>query len=193
MSAPGGRASSAPVMGRDEEPTVFELSVPDRRAWSFRATDLPERDAADLGPTEPLDPEPTPLAEVSERDLVAHVTRLTHRQYSVDLGAYALGSCTMKYNPKLCDDAASLPGLANVHPASPPHLVQGWLELLVSLEEALCEVTGMRAATLQPPAGAAGELTGLLLMRAWHAAAGRQRHKIVIPDSAHGTNPASVT
>src|SRR5207249_9259939 len=116
-----------------------------------------------------------------------------HRQYSVDLGGYPLGSCTMKYNPKLCDDAASLPGLANVHPAAPVPLVQGWLELLVHLETALCEITGMAAATLQPPAGAAGELTGLLLMRAWHAARGKARTKVIIPDSAHGTNPASVT
>src|SRR5437879_11237164 len=99
----------------------------------------------------------------------------------------------MKYNPKLCDDAASLTGLANVHPAAPPALTQGWLELLVSLERVLCEVTGMVAATLQPPAGAAGELTGLLLMRAWHASRGKARTKVIIPDSAHGTNPASVT
>ncbi|HEV7686150.1 MAG TPA: aminomethyl-transferring glycine dehydrogenase subunit GcvPB, partial [Acidimicrobiia bacterium] len=94
---------------------------------------------------------------------------------------------------KLCDDAASMPGLANVHPAAPAPLTQGWLELLVNLEEALCEVTGMKAITLQPPAGAAGELTGLLLMRAWHEAQGHQRTKVIIPDSAHGTNPASVT
>src|SRR5438874_12528771 len=143
MSAPGGRASSAPVMGRDEEPTVFELSVPDRRAWSFRATDLPEWDAADLVPTEHLDPEPTPLAEVSERDLVAHFTRLTHRQYSVDLGAYPLGSCTMKYNPKLCDDTAFMPGLANDHPAAPESLIPGWLELLVGRHRILFVGPGM--------------------------------------------------
>ena len=180
-------------MGRDEEPTVFELSVPDRRAWSFRATDVPEWDAADLVPAEHLDPEPTPLAEVSERDLVAHFTRLTHRQYSVDLGAYPLGSCTMKYNPKLCDDAASLPGLTDVHPAAPASLTQGWMELLADLTDILCRVTGMHAATLQPPAGAAGELTGLLLMRAWHTHQGGARTKVIIPDSAHGTNPASVT
>jgi glycine dehydrogenase subunit 2 len=135
------------------------------------------------------------VAEVSERDLVAHFTRLSHRQYSVDLGAYPLGSCTMKYNPKLCDDAASLEGLAAVHPATPAHLAQGWLQLLAELEAALCAVTGMSAATLQPPAGAAGELTGLLLMRAWHAEhpGSRPRTRVVIPDSAHGTNPASVT
>ena len=194
MSAPaGGRASSAPILGHDEEPTIFELGSPGRRSWSFRTTDLPEWTAEDLVPAGHLAGEPVPLAEVSERDLVAHYTRLSARQYSVDLGAYPLGSCTMKYNPKLCDDAASLPGLTDVHPTAPPALTQGWLELLVSLGEGLCEVTGMVDVTLQPPAGASGELTGLLLMRAWHEAAGRQRTKVVIPDSAHGTNPASVT
>src|SRR5579872_2427940 len=191
--SPGGRASSIPLMGRDSEPTIFEMSQPGRKAWSFRTTDLPEWTAEELVPARFLRDEPMPIAEVSERDLVAHVTRLTHRQYSVDLGAYPLGSCTMKYNPKLCDDAASLVGLAGAHPAAPEHLVQGWLELLWSLGDTLCKITGMAAATLQPPAGAAGELTGLLLMRAYHASNGQNRHKIIIPDSAHGTNPASVT
>jgi glycine dehydrogenase subunit 2 len=188
-------------MGRGEEPTLFELSVPGRKAWSFRTTDLPEWTAEELVPAEHLADGPAPVVEVSERDLVAHFTRLTHRQYSVDLGAYPLGSCTMKYNPKLCDDAASLPGLANVHPAAPEHLVQGWLELLADLGDALCVISGMHAITLQPPAGASGELTGLLLMRAYHAdpsamggkGHGRPRTKVIIPDSAHGTNPASVT
>jgi glycine dehydrogenase subunit 2 len=191
--APGGRARSAPVLGGDAEPTVFELSSPGRSAWSFRTTDLPEWEAADLVPAEHLADETPALAEVSERDLVAHYTRLSQRQYGVDTGSYPLGSCTMKYNPKLCDVTASLPGLAGVHPASPPALAQGWLELLDSLGRALCEVTGMADVTLQPPAGAAGELTGLLLMRAWHRDQGRPRSKVVIPDSAHGTNPASVT
>jgi len=193
--APGGRATSAPLMGHDEEPTLFELSVPGRGAATFRTTGLPGWDAADLVPADHLRTEPAPLAEVSERDLVAHFTRLTHRQYSVDLGAYPLGSCTMKYNPKLCDDAAALPGLTDVHPAAPAALTQGWMELLASLEAVLCEITGMHAATLQPPAGAAGELTGLLLMRAWHrdAGEGERRRRVLIPDSAHGTNPASVT
>jgi glycine dehydrogenase subunit 2 len=188
----GGRATSAPLMGRDEEPTIFDLSTPGRRAWSFRRQDLPEWDAADLVPAEHL-ADPPALPEVSERDLVAHGTRLSHRQYAVDLGAYPLGSCTMKYNPKLCDDVAGMAGFADVHPAAPASLTQGWLELLVRLEASLCEVTGMVAATLQPPAGASGELTGLLLMRAWHRDQGRQRTKVIIPDSAHGTNPASVT
>jgi glycine dehydrogenase subunit 2 len=180
-------------MGRDEEPTLFELSEPGRKAWSFREQDLPEWTAADLLPSAHVAIEPVPVAQVSERDLVGHFTRLTHRQYSVDLGAYPLGSCTMKYNPKLCDDAAALPGLANVHPAAPASLTQGWMALLDDLATTLCEITGMAACTLQPPAGAAGELTGLLLMRAWHEAQGRQRTKVIIPDSAHGTNPASVT
>src|SRR4051794_19892199 len=193
MAVAGGRATSAPLMGHEAEPTIFELSHPGRTSASFRTTGLPEWAAEELVPAEHLAAELTPVAEVSERDLVAHFTRLTHRQYSVDLGAYPLGSCTMKYNPKLCDDAASLPGLTDVHPAAPAALTQGWLQLLVELEEALCSITGMAAATLQPPAGAAGELTGLLLMRAWHAAQGRQRTKVIIPDSAHGTNPASVT
>ena len=193
--APGGRATSAPLMGRDAEPTLFELSVPGRVAATFRATGVPEWTAAELVPDAHRRDDPTPVAEVSERDLVGHLTRLSHRQFSVDLGAYPLGSCTMKYNPKLCDDAVARAGLADVHPAAPAAFSQGWMALLVDLEEALCRVTGMAAATLQPPAGAAGELTGLLLMRAFHGAAGEdaRRRRILIPDSAHGTNPASVT
>ncbi len=192
-AAPAGKASSAPLLGHDEEPTIFDFSVPGRRAASFRTTQVPEWSAEELLPPEELRPAPPAVAEVSERDLVAHVTRLTHRQYSVDLGAYPLGSCTMKYNPKICDEAAALPGLGNVHPATPAPYAQGWLELLWSLADTLCRITGMHAATLQPPAGAAGELTGLLIMRAWHNEQGRSPAKILIPDSAHGTNPASVS
>ncbi|MGH9105305.1 MAG: aminomethyl-transferring glycine dehydrogenase subunit GcvPB [Acidimicrobiales bacterium] len=180
-------------MGHEEEPTVFDFSVPGRRSWSFRTTGVPEWAAEDLLPPEELRPVPPPVAEVSERDLVAHVTRLSHRQYSVDLGAYPLGSCTMKYNPKICDEIATLPGLTGVHPGAPAEHCQGWLGLLWGLSDALCRVTGMHAATLQPPAGAAGELTGLLLMRAWHKGHGRSPGKVLIPDSAHGTNPASVS
>ncbi len=193
IRAAGGRASSAPLLGRDAEPTLFELSEPGRRAFQLRTTGVPEVPLDELLPGAHRRDGLPVLAEVSERDLVAHFTRLSHRQFSVDLGAYPLGSCTMKYNPKICDTVASLPGLADAHPGSPASCTQGWMALLVELEEALCAITGMAAATLQPAAGAAGELTGLLLMRAWHEAQGRQRHKVVIPDSAHGTNPASVT
>jgi glycine dehydrogenase subunit 2 len=185
--APGGKASSAPLLGRDAEPTLFELSHPGRRSWSFRTTGIPEVPIEDLVPEPHRRSTPVDVAEVSERDLVAHFTRLSHRQFAVDLGAYPLGSCTMKYNPKICDTAAGCT------PAAPASMTQGWLGLMVELEETLCEVTGMAAATLQPAAGAAGELTGLLLMRAWHEAQGALRHKVIIPDSAHGTNPASVT
>ncbi|MHB8595149.1 MAG: aminomethyl-transferring glycine dehydrogenase subunit GcvPB, partial [Acidimicrobiales bacterium] len=191
--AAGGRATSAPLLGRASEPTLFELSQPGRRAWQLRTTGVPELPLEQLVPDSHRRDTPPALAEVSERDLVGHFTRLSHRQFSVDLGAYPLGSCTMKYNPKVCDVVAVLPGLADVHPGAPPSCTQGWMELLVELEDALCQVTGMAAATLQPAAGAAGELTGLLLMRAWHQAQGRARSKVVIPDSAHGTNPASVT
>ena len=192
MSAPGGRASSAPLMGRGTEPSLFEMSEPGRRSASFRTNGLPEWSVAELVPERFRATEAVQLPEVAERDLVAHFTRLTHRQYSVDLGAYPLGSCTMKYNPKSCDVAAAMPGFADVHPGSPPSAIQGWLEVLVELEEALCAITGMAEATLQPAAGAAGELTGLLLMHAYHDAHGEHRNRVIIPDSAHGTNPASV-
>jgi glycine dehydrogenase subunit 2 len=180
-------------MGRETEPTIFAMSVPGRRSAQLRTTDVPPTPLADLVPSVHLSPSPVALAEVSERDLVGHFTRLSARQFSVDLGAYPLGSCTMKYNPKFCDAVAADPGLAMVHPGTPAQLSQGWLELMVTLEERLCAITGMAAATLQPAAGAAGELTGLLLMRAFHDARGEQRRRVIIPDSAHGTNPASVT
>jgi glycine dehydrogenase subunit 2 len=189
----GGKASSAPLLGHATEPTIFEMSVPGRSAYQLRTTGVPATALKELVPAMHLNPDVVDIAEVSERDLVAHFTRLSHRQFSVDLGMYPLGSCTMKYNPKFCDAVANDPGLNSVHPGAPAELAQGWLELLATLEEKLCAVTGMAAATLQPAAGAAGELTGLLLMRAYHSANGDARQRILIPDSAHGTNPASVT
>jgi glycine dehydrogenase subunit 2 len=192
-AAPGGRASSIPLLGHDTEPTLFELSAPGRASWQLRTTGVPAVGIDELVPAAHRRDHAVPIAEVSERDLVGHFTRLSHRQFSIDLGAYPLGSCTMKYNPKVCDAVAALPGLAGAHPGAPGALSQGWLAVLVELEEALCAVSGMAAATLQPAAGAAGELTGLLLMRAWHAAHGEDRRRVIIPDSAHGTNPASVT
>ncbi len=192
-SFPGGRAASIPLMGHETEPTIFELSVPGRTAYQLRTTGVPATPLTDLVPSAHLATAPVALAEVNERDLVGHFTRLSHRQFSVDLGAYPLGSCTMKYNPKFCDAVANDTGWNSVHPGVPASLCQGWLALMVMLEEQLCQVTGMAAATLQPSAGAAGELTGLLLMRAYHQANGDVRKRILIPDSAHGTNPASVT
>ena len=188
MPEPGGRAASSPLMGGAAEPTLRELSAAGRRAWS-----LPELDV----PTAPTVPEaaaaPPRLPEVSERDLVAHFTRLAHRNFAVDLGAYPLGSCTMKYNPKVCDWAAEQGGFRDLHPATPATLAAGALEVILQAEDILCRLTGMAAATFQPPAGAAGELTGLLIMGAHHRRSERNPTTILIPDSAHGTNPASVT
>ncbi len=132
------------------------------------------------------------LPEVSEIDLVRHYTRLSQMNYGVDTGFYPLGSCTMKYNPKVAETVAALPGFQRMHPLQPDQTAQGALELLWRLEQALCEITGMARATLQPPAGACGEMTGLLIMRAYHEERGGGRTKVIIPDSAHGTNPASV-
>jgi glycine dehydrogenase subunit 2 len=192
-AASGGRASSIPLMGKEVEPTLFEMSVPGRKSYQLRTTGVPEIAIEDLIPSAHLNPSVVHIAEVSERDLVAHFTRLSHRQFSVDLGMYPLGSCTMKYNPKFCDAVAAMSGLNGVHPSAPASLTQGWIELLWTLEQRLTAITGMAGATLQPAAGAAGELTGLLLIRAYHEARGEKRTRILIPDSAHGTNPASVT
>ena len=193
FAAPGGKASSIPLVGREVEPTLFEMSVPGRTSFQLRTTGVPKTDLTELIPSEHLSSQVVPIAEVSERDLVAHFTRLSHRQFSVDLGMYPLGSCTMKYNPKFCDAVAAMTGLNGVHPAAPASLTQGWIELLWTLEQRLVAITGMAGATLQPAAGAAGELTGLLLIRAYHESRGEKRTRILIPDSAHGTNPASVT
>jgi glycine dehydrogenase subunit 2 len=189
MAEPGGRAAAAPLMGGAAEPTLDKLSAPGRRAWSLPASDVPPTVAALPEACNAL----PPLPEVSERDLVGHFTRLAHRSFGVDLGAYPLGSCTMKYNPKVADWAAQQPGFTNLHPATPPAFSQGALAVLLEAERFLCELTGMARATFQPPAGAAGELTGLLVMRAHHTAAGNPRTRVIIPDSAHGTNPASVS
>jgi glycine dehydrogenase subunit 2 len=168
--------------------TLRELSRAGRRASSFRAADVPRAQI----PEGHRRSSPAPLPEVAERDLVRHFTRLAQRNYGVDTGFYPLGSCSMKYNPKVSEAAAALPGFQRLHPHQPDATVQGALELLWRLERALCEVTGMARATFQPAAGASGELTGLLIMRAFHRRDGDPRRRIVIPDSAHGTNPASV-
>ncbi len=169
--------------------TLKELSRPGRRSWSFPDLDVP---GTDLPPPHRRSADAA-LPEVAERDLVRHFTRLSQMNYGVDTGFYPLGSCSMKYNPKLAETVAALPGFQRLHPHQPEETVQGALELLWRLERALCEITGMSRATLQPPAGASGELTGLLIIRASHTKNGNPRSKILIPDSAHGTNPASVT
>jgi glycine dehydrogenase subunit 2 len=176
-----------------EFPTIFELSHPGRRAWSLPAAGADTPELEDLIPEHLRRRDAPSLPEVSERDLVRHYTRLSQRNWAIDVGAYPLGSCTMKYNPKVSEVVAALPGFADLHPAADDSLVQGALEMLGMLEHALCAATGMARLTFQPAAGAQGELTGLLIMRAHHVAAGDARRRVIIPDSAHGTNPASVT
>ena len=172
----------------NESATLRGRSRPGRRAWSLPALDVPES-----LPAEPLRRRQRPgLPEVAEIDVVRHFTRLSQMNYGVDTGIYPLGSCTMKHNPKVAETVATMPGFLRAHPLQPDATVQGSLELLWRLERALCEITGMAGATLQPPAGACGEMTGLLIMRAHHAERGDERTKVIIPDSAHGTNPASV-
>jgi glycine cleavage system P protein (glycine dehydrogenase) subunit 2 len=169
--------------------TLAERSKPGRRAWTLPELDVPAAEVAQ----EHARPSGPALPEVSEVDIVRHFTRLSQINYGVDTGFYPLGSCSMKYNPKVAEAVAALPGFQRLHPHQPEDTVQGALELLWRLERELCEISGMARATFQPPAGASGELTGLLVMRAFHSRNGDPRSKIIIPDSAHGTNPASVT
>jgi len=173
------------------EPLIFERSVPGRRAFRLPVCDVPIRPLDALIPEAHQRTDAVPLPEVSELDAVRHFTRLSQLNFSVDTHFYPLGSCTMKYNPKLNDRVASWSRLALVHPMQPASHAQGLLRLLYELEELLCHITGMSAFTLQPAAGAQGELTGLKIIRASHRVNGQARSVILIPDSAHGTNPAS--
>jgi glycine dehydrogenase subunit 2 len=173
------------------EKLVFELTTPGTSAVSLPAGDTPAIDPASVIPPELLADAPPPLPEVGELDLVRHYTRLAHRQFSVDGNFYPLGSCTMKYNPKVCERVSSLPGLTELHPLQPAEDVQGILELLYHLRVFLAEIAGLAEVTLQPCAGAHGEMTGLKIITAWHRSRGQARPKVLAPDTAHGTNPAS--
>lgn len=175
-----------------EQALIFEQSRPGRVAYSLPALDVPEVDVTEHLPAELLREEPAELPEVSELDLVRHYTALSRRNYGVDNGFYPLGSCTMKYNPKVHEDVARLPGFTQIHPYQPEESAQGALQLMYELQEYLAEIAGMDQVTLQPAAGAQGEFTGLMLIRAYHESRGEgQRNKVIVPDSAHGTNPAS--
>jgi glycine dehydrogenase subunit 2 len=170
------------------EPLVYELSSPGRVGVSLPELDV---DPATLPPS--LLREDLPLPELSEADVVRHFLRLSQMNFGVDKGFYPLGSCTMKYNPKVNEDAARLPGFGFVHPLQDPETAQGCLALMHQLQLWLCEISGMAAVSLQPSAGAQGELTGALMMRAYHRSRGESdRRRMLIPNSAHGTNPASV-
>jgi glycine dehydrogenase subunit 2 len=172
------------------EALLFEISSPGKYAYKLPALDVPAVDAAALlGQTHRK--VSAELPEVSEIEVVRHFTRLSTWNYAIDLGMYPLGSCTMKYNPRVNEVVARTEGLAEAHPYRPDSLAQGSLEVIDLLQRCLTEITGMDAITLQPAAGAHGEFTGILLVRAWHESQGNARKKILIPDSAHGTNPAS--
>ncbi len=172
------------------EPLIFELSSPGRCACFLPDLDVPE---ADLPPAEWLRKD-LPLPEVGEADVVRHYVRLSQLNYGVDIGMYPLGSCTMKYNPKVNEVACRLPGFAQTHPYQHESTVQGNLALMYELQEMLKEIAGFDAVSLQPAAGAHGELTGILIMRKYlHDQGEVQRNKVLVPDSAHGTNPASTS
>jgi glycine dehydrogenase subunit 2 len=172
------------------EGLIFEKSSPGKAAWKLAPLDVPEVDTAKLlGASERKDLGHMP--EVSEIEIIRHFTRLSTWNYAIDLGMYPLGSCTMKYNPRVNEFVARLDGIATEHPYQPGELSQGCLKVLEVLQNCLLEITGMDAITLQPSAGAQGELIGLLLIRAYLQSKGNPRKKVLIPDSAHGTNPAT--
>ncbi|MBI2875587.1 MAG: aminomethyl-transferring glycine dehydrogenase subunit GcvPB [Candidatus Tectomicrobia bacterium] len=176
-----------------EEPLIFERSVPGRKGYSLPACDVPPEDLEGLLPARLQREEIPDFPEVSEVEVVRHYTRLSQKNYGIDLGFFPLGSCTMKYNPKIHEDIAQLPGFLLAHPYQPEELSQGLLRLIFELEGFLAEICGMDRFTLQPAAGAQGELTGLMMVRAYLESLGESRKKILLPDSAHGTNPASST
>jgi glycine dehydrogenase subunit 2 len=172
------------------EGLIFEKSSAGKAAWKLPPLDVPEVDSRKLlGNCERKDLGNMP--EVSEIEIIRHFTRLSTWNYAIDLGMYPLGSCTMKYNPRVNEVVTRMEGLANAHPYQPEKISQGALRIMKTLSECLIEITGMDAITLQPAAGAQGELTGLLLVRAYLQSKGNPRKKILIPDSAHGTNPAT--
>ncbi len=175
------------------ERLVFEEGSPGRRGFDLPELDVPRKDVATVIDPSLLRDGIAGMPELSEVDVIRHFTRLSTWNYHIDLGLYPLGSCTMKYNPKINERVARLEGFALAHPYMPAELIQGALEVQKTLETCLAQISGTDAVSLQPAAGAHGELTGILMIRAYHQSKGNPRKKILVPDSAHGTNPASVT
>ncbi len=181
---------STPHISQNES-LIFERSSRGRVGYDFPKLDVPEADLSFALGAGNVREEITDFPQVSEMDVVRHFTRLSTWNYSIDAGMYPLGSCTMKYNPKINERVARLEGIATTHPLAPEALVQGNLEIMKTLGDLLAEITGMDAVSLQPPAGASGELAGVMMIRACLSERGNPRQKVLIPDSAHGTNPAS--
>src|ERR1700723_217778 len=185
-----GTPKKATTHVNQNEDLIFEKSSPGKKAYRLAELDVPAVDAASLlGGAMRTDLGVMP--ELSEIEIIRHFTRLSTWNYAIDLGMYPLGSCTMKYNPRINETVARLEGLAEAHPYQPESLSQGALGIMKMLSDCLVEITGMDTITLQPAAGAQGEFTGILMARAYHEAKGNARKKIIIPDSAHGTNPAT--
>jgi glycine cleavage system P protein (glycine dehydrogenase) subunit 2 len=179
------------VVGDPLQPSLFERSRPGRGGDKIPH---PPKDALDRIPPGARRRTPPALPELNEPEVVRHFVNLSQLNYAIDTGFYPLGSCTMKFNPKLNEWAARLPGFAGLHPMAPDAVAQGTLQLLFELEEWLAEISGMRAVTLQPAAGAQGELTGILMIRAYHRSRGdTDRDEVLVPDSSHGTNPATAS
>ena len=173
------------------EDLLFEISSPGKKGYQLPALDVPAVDPAAALGAENTRTRIEGFPEVSEVDVIRHFTRLSTWNYAIDLGLYPLGSCTMKYNPRINEAAARVEGLAWAHPYQPDSRSQGAMEVMAELERCLAAITGMDAVTLQPAAGAHGEFAGILLVRAYLESKGNPRKKILIPDSAHGTNPAT--
>ena len=181
-------------MHNQDQALIFERSTPGRIGYSLPEIDIPELEVSSLLPEGYLREEEPELPEVSELDIMRHYTALSKRNHGLDSGFYPLGSCTMKYNPKINENVARFNGFAHIHPLQDESSVQGALALLYDLQQHLIEITGMDEVTLQSAAGAHGEWTGLMLIRAYHESNGdTKRTKVIVPDSAHGTNPASAT
>src|SRR5438034_7367223 len=173
------------------ESLLFEEGSPGRRAFDLSPLDVPLKQLGDLLDPELLRGELDGMPELSEVDVIRHFTRLSTWNYCIDHGLYPLGSCTMKYNPRINEKVARIDGFANLHPLTPAPLAQGALEVVFRIEQCLTQITGLAEVTTQPAAGAQGEMTGLMMIRAALTERGSPRKKVLIPDSAHGTNPAS--
>ncbi|WFA10408.1 aminomethyl-transferring glycine dehydrogenase subunit GcvPB [Tissierella sp. Yu-01] len=177
---------------KDYDKLIFELSKPGRKAYKLPPLDVEDTPIDSFIPKEFLSDKELDLPEVSEVDVIRHYTNLSNKNYGVDTGFYPLGSCTMKYNPKINEAVARYDKFANIHPYQSEDCIQGSLQVMYELEKSLCEIAGMDRMTLQPAAGAHGEITGIMLIKAYHEKRGDfKRDKIIVPDSAHGTNPAT--
>jgi glycine dehydrogenase subunit 2 len=185
--------TATPPLQRDAARTIFQKGAPGRRAFVCPDSEVPDVDVGGLLPERFRRRQPPRLPEVSEPEIVRHYVGISKRNFDLDSGFYPLGSCTMKHNPRLHERVAALPGHARLHPLQDPERAQGALELMWNLQGALSEISGLPHVSLQPSAGSHGELAGVLLTRAYHEDRGESRHKVLTPDTAHGTNPATVT